>query len=343
MAASGFEGFEKRVELRFSGNDPATGKGLRRLDFFLLEKVLHAVQCTVVSAVGNKYFDSYVLSESSLFVYPRKVIIKTCGTTQLLKSVRLLVDHAITLGLTLCGCRYTRGSFIFPDAQPYPHTSFNEEVMYLEQNLPKNLSCKRGSIMNSKSCYKWHVFTACDEGCTVGMEDMHADDHLYTVEICMTELDPVLAKKFFRRFGDGKTGDSAGREMTEVTGIRNVNKNALICDYAFDPCGYSMNGIDGNRYSTVHVTPEDGFSYASFECVGSIYDDKNEILEVLKKVTKIFGPAELSVSTTSTTGHGAWRGMAKAIEPLGMRLRSCMADEYPDSGIVVFQTFTAHQ
>ncbi|KAJ0555975.1 putative adenosylmethionine decarboxylase [Helianthus annuus] len=68
----------------------------------------------------------------------------------------------------------------------------------------------------------------------------------------------------------GKNGDSAGREMTEATGINRINPNAQICDFAFDPCGYSMNAIDGDRYSTIHVTPEDGFSYASFECVGSV-------------------------------------------------------------------------
>ncbi|GFP98609.1 S-adenosylmethionine decarboxylase proenzyme 4 [Phtheirospermum japonicum] len=332
MAASGFEGFEKRLELQFSGDDPATVKGLRRLDFPSLEKVLHAVQCTVVSGVGNKHLDSYVLSESSLFVYPTKIIIKTCGTTQLLKSVRPLVDHAIALGLTLCGCTYTRGSFIFPRAQPYPHTSFKDEVLYLEESLPKSLSRrKKAKLMPSKSSpYKWHVFTAGRD---------HHD--LYTVEICMTDLDRVQAKKFFRRFGDGKTGDSAGEEMTGLTGIADVNPNALICDYAFDPCGYSMNGIDGDRYSTVHVTPEDGFSYASFECVGSVYDDREEFFEVLRRVVGVFRPAAMSVSTSCAAGHEVWRGVAKALEPLGMRLRSRAADEFPEAGNVVFQTFAA--
>lgn len=336
---AGFEGFEKRLELHFSGDN--TGKfGLRLVDFFTLEKVLHAVQCTVVSAVGNKYFDSYVLSESSLFVYPTKIVIKTCGTTLLLKSVRLLVDLASTIGLTICGCRYTRGSFIFPDAQPYPHTSFEDEVVYLEQSLPINLSCKKASVMNSKSVYKWHVFTACDE---VVMEDMYAGDDLYTMEICMTELDPTLAKKFFRRFNDGKTGDSAGREMTEISGINGINEKALICDYAFDPCGYSMNGIDGDRYSTVHVTPEDGFSYASFECVGSIYDDREEMLEMVKKAVNVFRPATLSISTTCPPGREVWRGMAKAVKKQEMRLRSCAIDAFPCTGTVVFQTFAARR
>ena len=55
---SGFEGFEKRLELHFSGDDPVNGISLRQLDFESIEEVLHAVQCTVVSAVGNRYFDA---------------------------------------------------------------------------------------------------------------------------------------------------------------------------------------------------------------------------------------------------------------------------------------------
>ncbi|KAL7144603.1 hypothetical protein ABFS83_07G023500 [Erythranthe nasuta] len=342
MAVSGFEGFEKRLELRFSGDDPAAGKGLRRLDFTSLEKVLHAVQCTVVSAVGNEHFDSYVLSESSLFVYPAKIIIKTCGTIQLLKSILPLVDHAATMGLTLRGCRYTRGSYIFPAAQPHPHTSFEEEVVYLEETLPENLACRKASVMHSKSHHKWHVFAACEVGCTVDTVDVHADD-LYTVEICMTELDRVSAGKFFRRFDDGKNGDSAGKEMTEATGIGGINVNALVCDYAFDPCGYSMNGVDESRYSTIHVTPEEGFSYASFECVGSVYDEREEFLEVVRRVVRIFRPAAMSVSTSCSTGHEVWRGVAKAVEPLGMRLRSRAADDFPMAGNVVFQTFATRR
>ncbi|CAA0834783.1 S-adenosylmethionine decarboxylase proenzyme 4 [Striga hermonthica] len=343
MAASGFEGFEKRLELHFSGDDPTSGKGgLRRLDFPSLEKVLHAVQCTVVSAVGNAHFDSYVLSESSLFVYPTKIVIKTCGTTQLLKSVHPFIDHGLSLGLTLLGCRYTRGSFIFPQAQPYPHTSFKNEVIYLESNLPKSLTQKKASTMNSKSNHKWHVFTAFDDAYTINSVGASVDDS-YTVEICMTELDPTLARNFFRFDGGKLNGDSAGKEMTRASGIQKINENALICDYAFDPCGYSMNGLDLDRYSTIHVTPEDGFSYASFECVGSTRDGRGTILEVLKRVIGVFGPGKVSVSTTvgPAVRNSVWRGMAKAVEPLGMRLTSCTAGEFPSAGSVVFQTFVA--
>jgi len=343
MAVSGFEGFEKRLELHFFGDDPITFQlGLRKIDFESIQQVLEAVQCTVVSAVGNSYFDAYVLSESSLFVYPTKIIIKTCGTTQLLKSILPLIHYANQIGLTLCSCRYTRGSFIFPNAQPFPYTSFNDEVTYLEDTIPSNLCHRKASIMPSKSSsHSWHVFTAHSSITHHNHSHTHSDSDIFTMEICMTELDPILARKFFRPPGDGKTGDSAGKEMTELTGINEINPNAFICDFAFDPCGYSMNGMDDDWYSTIHVTPEDGFSYASFECVGSVNDN---IVHVLRKVVQIFRPGTMSISMTcSNYSNEMLKKMVNAVEPLGLKCRSRAVDRFPAADMVVFQTFTARR
>jgi S-adenosylmethionine decarboxylase len=343
MAVSGFEGFEKRLELHFFGDDPIIFQlGLRKIVFESIQQVLEAVQCTVVSAVGNSYFDAYVLSESSLFVYPTKIIIKTCGTTQLLKSILPLIHYANQIGLTLCSCRYTRGSFIFPNSQPFPHTSFNDEVTFLEDTIPSNLCHRKASIMPSKSSsHSWHVFTAHSSITHQNHSHNHSDSDIFTMEICMTELDPILARKFFRRPGDGKTGDSAGKEMTELTGINEINPNAFICDFAFDPCGYSMNGMDNDWYSTIHVTPEDGFSYASFECVGSVNDN---IVHVLRKVVQIFRPGTMSISTTSNDySNEMLKKMVNAVEPLGMKCRSRAVDRFPAAETVVFQTFTARR
>ncbi|KAG0483429.1 hypothetical protein HPP92_011513 [Vanilla planifolia] len=80
---AGFEGFEKRLELHFSCSEGPLGLGLRLLSTESLDRILSTVHCSIVSAVSNARFDAYVLSESSLFVYPEKVIIKTCGTTAL--------------------------------------------------------------------------------------------------------------------------------------------------------------------------------------------------------------------------------------------------------------------
>lgn len=100
MPCPGFEGFEKRLEIEFWASPVTVEKGgLRTLSFSDLDEILRAAQCTIVSGLSNSLFDSYILSESSLFIYPLKIIIKTCGTTQLLKSIPPLLHHAGKLSL----------------------------------------------------------------------------------------------------------------------------------------------------------------------------------------------------------------------------------------------------
>ncbi|EHA8588775.1 S-adenosylmethionine decarboxylase proenzyme 4 [Cocos nucifera] len=334
MAVPGFEGFEKRLELHFSGYDPL---GLRRLSIDDLQQVLDAVQCSIVSAAGNHSFDAYVLSESSLFLYPHKIILKTCGTTQLLRSIPSLLRHAADLGLRLRSCRYSRGSFIFPAAQPFPHTSFSDEVLFLDARLPATLRFRKASIMPSDaSLHSWHVYSAAADLFSVLQPSSS------TIEVCMTELDCSLARQFYRRNGDHRSGDDAGAEMTELTGIGGINPRALVCGFAFEPCGYSMNGLDRDRYSTIHVTPEDGHSYASFECIGG-----REVMDYLKKVVHVFRPGAVSVcmgvTGTDDDEERVRSAVVRALEPLGLSCRSRAAEDFPGAGTVTYQTFTAHR
>ena len=73
--------------------------------------------CCIVSHKANEDFDAYVLSESSLFVYPERLTLKTCGTTQLLAAVPLLVELAESLDMCACRTKYSRASFLFPEKQ----------------------------------------------------------------------------------------------------------------------------------------------------------------------------------------------------------------------------------
>ncbi len=110
-----FEGSEKRVEVDFLV--PEGSDGLRALSRQQLDELMSLAHCCIVSSRSNACFDAYVLSESSLFVYPRKWVLKTCGTTRLLDSLPRLLELTGEMGLVATRCKYTRASFLFPENQ----------------------------------------------------------------------------------------------------------------------------------------------------------------------------------------------------------------------------------
>ncbi|XP_015880476.3 S-adenosylmethionine decarboxylase proenzyme [Ziziphus jujuba] len=295
-SAIGFEGFEKRLEVTFFEPgifaDPG-GMGLRSLSKAQLDEILKPAECTIVSSLSNEYVDSYVLSESSLFVYPYKVIIKTCGTTKLLLSIPAILKLANTLSLAVKSVRYTRGSFIFSGAQSYPHRSFSEEVAVLDSHFGKLGLASKAYLMGSPDkAQKWHVYSASAEWANL-VWGAQQSGPVYTLEMCMTGLDSKRASVFY------KSNSISAAVMTEDSGIRKILPQSDICDFDFEPCGYSMNSIEGDAISTIHVTPEDGFSYASFETAGYNFEDVN-LSKVIERVLTCFQPSEFSVALHST-------------------------------------------
>ncbi|XP_022759325.1 S-adenosylmethionine decarboxylase proenzyme-like [Durio zibethinus] len=285
VSAIGFEGYEKRLEMSFFDPgffiDPQR-MGLRSLSKLQLDEILKPAECTIVSSLSNNHVDSYVLSESSLFVYPYKIIIKTCGTTKLLLSIPAILKLANNISLSVRSVRYTRGSFIFPGAQPFPYHNFSEEVAILDRYFLKLGSRRKAYIMGgSDKTKKWYVYSA-----SVPMS--HHSHPVYTLEMCMTGLDRKKASVFY------KTHASSAALMTEHSGIRKILPKSQICDFQFDPCGYSMNSIEKDAISTIHVTPEDGFSYASFEAAGYDFETVN-LNQLIERVLSCFKPTEFSV------------------------------------------------
>lgn len=329
VSAIGFEGYEKRLEISFFEPglfvDPE-GKGLRCLSKDQLDEILGPAECTIVSSLSNADVDSYVLSESSLFVYAYKIIIKTCGTTKLLLSIPPILKLAETLSLKVLSVRYTRGSFTFPGSQPYPHRSFSEEVAVLDSYFGKLGSGSNAYIIGGlDKPQKWHVYS-------VSAESAMWCDPVYTVEMCMTGLDREMASVFY------KVQSGSAGTMTINSGIRKILPDSKICDFEFEPCGYSMNSVEGAAVSTIHVTPEDGFSYASFETVG--YDPKEvNLKQLVERVLACFQPSDFSIAV-----HAEVAG--KSLE------RECLLDvkgycreergleELGMGGSIVYQKFT---
>jgi S-adenosylmethionine decarboxylase len=139
--ADHFEGPEKTLEVCFRKKDeegPAVTKpgeraGLRRLTKDQLGRICARARCTILSSVSNQYLDAYVLSESSLFVYPYMLVLKTCGTTTLLRCIALLIDFGSQLGLEIDWVGYSRKNFNFPGDQAFPH-----QVSFRQQNVLVN-------------------------------------------------------------------------------------------------------------------------------------------------------------------------------------------------------------
>ncbi|XP_057447994.1 S-adenosylmethionine decarboxylase proenzyme [Lotus japonicus] len=328
VSAIGFEGYEKRLEITFFPpglfSDPE-GKGLRALTKSQLDEILAPAECTIVSSLANDDVDSYVLSESSLFVYAYKIIIKTCGTTKLLLAIPPILKLAEFVSLNVKSVRYTRGSFIFPGAQSFPHRSFSEEVAILDGYFGKLGSGSSAYIMGgSDSEQKWHVYSA-------SAESVRPCDSVYTLEMCMTGLDREKAQVFYK----DQSGSAA--MMTVNSGIRNILPNSQICDFDFEPCGYSMNSVEGDAVSTIHVTPEDGFSYASFETVG--YNLKAvDLKELVVRVLACFEPSEFSIAVHADNASRSFeQGCVLDLKGYGCEERSL--EGLGMGGSVVYQKF----
>lgn len=253
-----------------SGSGEIRRTGLRTLVRADLDRICMRARCTILSSVSNRYLDAYVLSESSLFVYPQMIVLKTCGTTTLLRCVATLIELGRKIGLEIDWLGYNRKNFNFPGDQMFPHGSFHQEMDYLysHRNLCDRLN-GNGYTLGPVTSDHWFVFVA--DHTKRYAEDNDTDRVL---NIMMFDIDQDVAQKFYfdqyeARLGPDETEEEATKrismEQTKAAGIDALVPGATIDPRAFEPCGYSMNAILFHSYSTMHITPEEGSSYASFE------------------------------------------------------------------------------
>lgn len=334
-SAIGFEGYEKRLDITFSEAsifaDPH-GRGLRALSRAQIDSVLDLARCTIVSELSNKDFDSYVLSESSLFIYSQKIVIKTCGTTMLLLTIPRILELAEELCMPLAAVKYSRGMFIFPGAQPAPHRSFSEEVDVLNRYFGHLKSGGNAYVIGdpAKPGQKWHIYYATEQ----------PEQPMVTLEMCMTGLDKKKASVFFKTQADSHV--SCAKEMTKLSGISDIIPEMEVCDFDFEPCGYSMNAINGSAVSTIHVTPEDGFSYASYEVMGM---DASALAygDIVKRVLRCFGPSEFSAAVTIFGGRGHAATWGKKLDAEAYDCNNVVEQELPCGGVLIYQSFAANE
>jgi len=167
---------------------------------------------------------------------------------------------------------YSRKNYKRPELQLLPHRNFEEEVNLLDNFFTDGVAYSMGAL--NRDC--WYLYTLNPPSGAKGrVGGIQEPDQ--TLEILMTHLDPKIMSIFT------KDVCKSGEEATIKSGIDKLIPNAVINEHLFEPCGYSMNGIFKNgSYMTIHITPEQEFSYVSFETNYPQSSYKDIIVRVLE-------------------------------------------------------------
>ncbi|KAJ1982482.1 spermidine resistance protein [Dimargaris xerosporica] len=320
-----FEGPEKLLEVWFEPSDrcvePGAAKTSSRPGLLVVpqacwERMLDMVHCKILHTLSNQHVDAYLLSESSMFVYPHKLILKTCGTTTLLLAVPELLKIAQDYCRFCAVWRlfYSRKNFMFPDRQPHPHQDWNDEVAFLDRCFKGGSAYKVGRTNGDH----WYLYLTTPGSqpkilgagpSTDSVPDLPHDRDI-TVEILMTDLDPAATACYYEASHTASNGAPldplvGGKKIEAATGIDRIYPDAQTDSFLFSPCGFSLNGLAGKHYFTIHVTPEPECSYASFEtnlALESHHPTSSALgLQALvQQVVDIFRPGKFSVSVFKT-------------------------------------------
>ena len=231
-------GPEKLLEVWFSSSSGSLPKattpaGLKSVPAEVWKDMLDLVNCKVLSVVESVHVDAYLLSESSMFVFPHKLILKTCGTTTLLSGLPRILEIAASvakfphrvanqlmgIGTAAIPYRvfYSRKNFLFPDRQRGPHRSWRDEVRSLDRLFLGGSAYMIGK-MNASHWYLYLTepntvltppLTPEGHGTETKFLDLPLSDAEFntcpddqigedeTLELLMTDLDPHNAKKFY--------------------------------------------------------------------------------------------------------------------------------------------------
>ena len=277
----GFEGPEKNLQVVFNKLYYDTGT-LRAISQERYQEMLNYAKCKILTSMSNEKCTSYILSESSLFVYDDRIILKTCGTTPLLNALDDIILIGKELNLKPAAILYWRKNFSNPHLQAPVHQNFENEVNFLDEHLGGD---SRTALLGPTD--KDHFYFYYSELLPKDQFDPIFD----TFEIKMHEIHPKKAENFIWE-KEPKRPDTLNEVYEKLPDYK-------IDEFFFEPCGYSMNGINKENYETMHITPEGTCSYISFET-----NDKNYINSQGKEtnIIEVFKPyscATIEIKTTN--------------------------------------------
>lgn len=352
-STNAFEGPEKLLEVWFAPSPKALPpsvkeNGLKAVSPSTWEGMLDQVNCKVLSIVKSDHVDAYLLSESSMFVFPHKIILKTCGTTTLLLGLRRLLRIAavdagfpfhnakslddIAVAATPHRVFYSRKNFLFPDRQRGPHSSWREEVKFLDDTF-ENGSAYMVGRMNADH---WYLYMTTPAGSTLtppltprsssggsptrsskiptgivspcnGPVDANVDE---TLEILMMDLDPELAKQFYLAQASAVASERVPAQAQEARLVAQQSLGDIDGKSSATDAGSEIDVFDNGVESDISGTQAPVTDPATIEgltteghALGTVVSDTCGLSEVYP--TSIYPDARIDAYLFSPCGFSA--------------------------------------
>lgn len=297
-----FEGAEKRVEIRYAlaagadnHNDNASrGNGLRDVPVAVWSASLAKAGITIENSIHGPEWDCYMLSESSLFVSKDRIICKTCGRSAPLAIIEDAVKCGLQHGAEARLVLFSRSDLLRPSEQASVHQSFDSERAFLEAALP-HATANAYTFGDTYGAH-WTLYvaalpTTADASGAVQLPPP-------TLEIAMYGLGTLSTSVWWQ---DQVGTAAAARKLSGLQAVMPQDGCCIIDEMLFAPCGYSMNCFDDrNAHATVHVTPQEGCSFASYECAVL---DPSTVNDTIRTVVDVFKPERFSVSLVDFSGR----------------------------------------
>ncbi|MDT3336559.1 adenosylmethionine decarboxylase [Shewanella sp. SP1S1-7] len=257
-----FEGSEKKLEIIVA----ASALNLRELDVSFWSALVNCAHAEILSQISNADCDAYLLSESSLFVWHDRFVMLTCGNSTLVDAACYFIDALGVSAMALVS--YQRKNEYQAHLQA---SSFADDVGKLRQRIA-------GKAMRVGHLDSHHHYFFCSDS------DYRAPKDDQTSELLMYHIRGELA--------DNLNGGSQSKaEICAALELNDLLPEFEIDAHLFDPSGFSMNGLWGKYYVTLHITPQSenacASSYVSFE---TNLDLAQYPQQLLRRLLALFSP-----------------------------------------------------
>lgn len=249
-----FEGSEKKATLTI---DPTKISLLTDFTDDFWQQLVEQCQAKILSRIKNQYCTAYLLSESSLFVWDDHFVILTCGETSLINAIEFFIQQVNPQDIVQL--IFQRKNEYFAHAQP---SSFLDDIKILQQHFRGRAA--RFGALDSHHNYLYHLDTVPAPGLSQASYELLAyqiSPHASSI-LCKQGLDSSQVRQFLR--------------------LEQLLPGFTLDDFVFEPYGYSLNAIDGTKYLTIHITPQENSSYVSVETNLNLLTMTPLLLEILQ-------------------------------------------------------------